>query len=64
VILVKKRNFNVEYKIIRPQTQKGIPRPNRDSVTQVMESRSAVLGSNSEAHWNYGKIQHENGLKL
>jgi len=29
-----------------------------------MESRSAVLGSQSETHWNYGKIGHENGLKF
>jgi len=28
-----------------------------------MESRSAVLGSDSERHWTYGKIKHENGLK-
>jgi len=29
-----------------------------------MESRSAVLGSGSESHWTYGKIEHENGLKI
>jgi len=29
-----------------------------------MEFRSAVLGSHSESHWNYGKIEHENGLKF
>jgi len=29
-----------------------------------MESRSAVLGSHTENLWNYGKIKHENGLKL
>jgi len=28
-----------------------------------MESRSAVLGSHSKRHRNYGKIRHENGLK-
>jgi len=29
-----------------------------------MGSRSAVLGSYTESHWKYGKIQHENGLKF
>jgi len=29
-----------------------------------MESRIAVLGSHSETHWKYGKIEHENGLKF
>jgi len=29
-----------------------------------MESGSAVLGSHSEIHWNYGKIKHEKGLKF
>jgi len=29
-----------------------------------MESGSAVLGSDSESHWNYGKTEHENGLKF
>jgi len=29
-----------------------------------MESISAVLGSHSETHWKYGKIEHENGLKF
>jgi len=29
-----------------------------------MESRSAVLGTHSETHWKYGKIEHENGLKF
>jgi len=33
-------------------------------ITQVMESRSAILGSHSENHWNYGKIEHENGLNF
>jgi len=33
-------------------------------ITKVMESRSPILGSHSESHWNYGKIEHENGLKL
>jgi len=31
---------------------------------EVMESRSAVLGSHSESDWKYGKIEHENGLKF
>jgi len=29
-----------------------------------MEFKSAVLGAHSENHWKYGKILHENGLKL
>jgi len=29
-----------------------------------MESRSAVFGSHSETHWNYGKIEYENGLNF
>jgi len=29
-----------------------------------MESRSAVLWYHSESHWNYGNIEHENGLKF
>jgi len=29
-----------------------------------MESGSAVLGPHSERHWNYEKIEHENGLKF
>jgi len=28
-----------------------------------MEFRSAVLGSHSESHWNYGKNEHENSLE-
>jgi len=29
-----------------------------------MESGSAVLGPHSEGHWNYEKIERENGLKF
>jgi len=29
-----------------------------------MEFRSAVLGSHSENHWKYGKIDHEKGLQF
>jgi len=29
-----------------------------------MESRRAVLGSHSETHWKYGKIEHKNGLSF
>jgi len=29
-----------------------------------MEFRSAVLGSHSENHWKYGKIEHGNGIKF
>jgi len=29
-----------------------------------MDSGRAVLGSHSESHWKYGKIEHENGLKI
>jgi len=36
----------------------------RDPITQVMEFRSAVLGSHSESPWIFGKIEHENGLKF
>jgi len=56
--------FNVVHKRIPPQIHRGIPRLNRDPITQIMESRSAVLGSHSESHWNYGKIEHENGIKM
>jgi len=49
---------------ISPQTHRGISRPNRDPITQVMESRRAVLRSHSESHWNYGKIGHENVSKM
>jgi len=51
-------------KIINPQIQRGISRPNRDPITQVMDSRSAVLGSHTESHWNYRKTEHENGLNF
>jgi len=49
-------------KIINPQIQRGISRPNWDPTTQVMGSRSAVLGSHTESHWNYKKTDHEKGL--
>jgi len=39
-----------------------IPRVNRDPITQVIESRSAVLGSHTDNLWNYEEIEHENGL--
>jgi len=29
-----------------------------------MDFRSPVFGSQSEIHWKYGKIEHENGLKF
>jgi len=29
-----------------------------------MESGTAVLGSHSETHWKYRKIEHKNGLKF
>jgi len=29
-----------------------------------MVSGSVFLGSHSESHWKYGKIEHENGLKV
>jgi len=32
-------------------------RLNRDPITQVMESRSAVLGSRSETHWELRKYR-------
>jgi len=41
-----------------------IPHQNRNPITQVMESRSAVLGSHSENRWYYGKIGNENELKI
>jgi len=61
--LANKIHFNVEYQRIQLQIQRGIPRQNRYPITQVMESRSKGLGSQSENHLNYGKIEHENGLQ-
>jgi len=61
--IFKQKDLNVEYKRIQPQIHRGIPLQNRDTNTQVMESESAVLGSNSESHWKNGNIEHENGLK-
>jgi len=29
-----------------------------------MESGRTDLGPHSESHWNYAKIEHENGLKF
>jgi len=55
--------LNVDCKKTQPQTHRGIPQQNREPIAQVMGSGSAVLGSCSESHWEYGKIQHENGLK-
>jgi len=56
--------LNVEYLEISPRTHRGIPRLNRNPITQDMKSRSAVLGSLIESHWNYVKIKHENGFKF
>jgi len=39
------------------QTHRGIPRLNRSSITQVIESRSAVLGHHSE---NLGNKEKSN----
>jgi len=41
---------------------RGVPLLNRDPITQVMESRIANLGSYSESHWKYAKMEH--GLKF
>jgi len=46
------------------QTHRDIPRLNRFPTTQVVESKSSVLESNSESHWKYRKIFRENGLKF
>jgi len=62
--LVKTKYLNVEFLKIQPQTHRGIPRPNRSPISQVVKVRKAVLGSHSELQWNYGKIEHENGLKF
>jgi len=43
---------------------RAIPILNRKTIAQVMKFRSVVLSSNSESQWNYGKIEHENGLKI
>jgi len=37
---------------------------NWNPITQVMDYRSSVLGSHAGPHWNYGIIEHENGLKF
>jgi len=47
VSIVKKKNFNVEYKRVPPQVHRGIARLNWYTITQVREARSAVLGSYS-----------------
>jgi len=62
--IFKQKDLNVEYKRIQPRIHRGMPRPNRDTNTQAMEVGSAVLSSNSDSHWKYGKIEHENGLKF
>jgi len=64
LIVVLNKNLNVAYKKIHPQIHRGIPHQNRDPIAKVMGSGSAVLGSHSESHLEYGKIQHENGLKF
>jgi len=39
---------------IQPQTHRGIPRPNQDPITKVMESGSPVLGYRSKTHvWKF-----------
>jgi len=62
--LRKNIDFNVEYKRIQPQIHRGIPHRNLVPTTQVMEPRSPDLVSHFESHWNYGKNEHENGLKM
>jgi len=52
------KTLNVDYQRIQPQTQGGTPHQNWDQITQVMESGSAVLGSDSESNWD-GKIKHD-----
>jgi len=47
-----------------PQIHRGIPRLNWKTIAQVMKFQSAVLGTHSESHRNYGKFEHENGLKI
>jgi len=49
---------------MEPLIHRGIPRPNRDSITQVMEYRSAILGPILKAIKEYEKIGHEDGLKF
>jgi len=60
----KRKYLNAVYCRILRQIHRGIPRLNRDSITQVMESRSADFGSHSESHWKFEKLEHENGLKF
>jgi len=47
--LAKLKHFNVEYKRIQPQTQKGMPLLNRTPITEDMKVRSVVLGPHSES---------------
>jgi len=54
----------LKYLGIQQQIHRGIPRQNRDPRTQVMEFRRSVLGSHSENHWKYGKIEHGKELKF
>jgi len=49
---------------IQPQTHRGIPHLNRDSVIQVMKFRSTVLAPYSGNHRKSKKVEHENGFKL
>jgi len=39
--IFKQKDLNVEYKRIQPQIQRGMPRQNMDTNTQIMESESA-----------------------
>jgi len=41
-----------------------MPLQNGDPITQDMNFRSSVLGFRFDTHWNYRKIEHENGLKV
>jgi len=62
--IVSKKNFNVEYLRIQVEIQRAIPRLNRNPITQVIEFRITVLGTDSENHWKFGKTKHENVLKI
>jgi len=60
----KRKYLNVVYYRIQIQIHRGIPRLNWDPITQVMESRNEDLGSLSEIHSKFEKMEHENGLKF
>jgi len=47
--------LDVEHNRISIQIHRGIPRLNRDKITQVMKFRSTVLGSNTEDPWKQEK---------